>query len=448
MLNDARRRLLSAAESDQSYPINEGLRLPPKGPRTLEEIQFHILRTYQLPETELFQRLADAGEKPSGLHLAALLGSGVAQRLVLADEKAGAVLHQARLFPEKNPEDESGPRETDLYTGYLQVLTTLFAPPEPDAPEFMRNEAWAAKSCQTAVAGWAQMRHTFTLQAKMSENYLGLTFEPPGFVEPNPLFFARASELCVWAQALLEDGGAFYPSSLIGAEFLREHAAAIEAISRKYPKLSGANFGIELGNHAKAWGYEEECRDRGVEVRTLNSTGLQEFNRKLVADLRARADALASGKSNPEPGPSLLRERWQRLERLARQLEAMAHKQLRRQPWTPEEDQFIKGYGEALGFVMGYFGNSWFSPKDDAPRWVEVHRNPNIGKSLAVGVGRPRLLHVLYPWGGGEILCRGSVMSYYEYWEADRLADEEWKAKLDSKEAPPMPSWILPLVAR
>jgi hypothetical protein len=39
-------------------------------------------------------------------------------------------------------------------------------------------------------------------------------------------------------------------------------------------------------------------------------------------------------------------------------------------------------------------------------------------------------------------------MTYYEYWETGHLTDEEWKAKLDSKEAPPMPSWILPLVAK
>jgi hypothetical protein len=183
-------------------------------------------------------------------------------------------------------------------------------------------------------------------------------------------------------------------------------------------------------------------------VYDLSNAELQEFNRKFVAELRAQADALAAGKSNATQESSVLRERWQSLERIARQIEAMAQKQLRRQPWTTEEDKFIKGYGEELGFVMGYFGNSWFTPKDDAPRWVEVHRNPNIGKSLAVGVGRPRPLYVLYPWGGGEILCRGSVMTYYEYWETGHLTDEEWKAKLDSKEAPPMPSWILPLVAK
>lgn len=435
--------LLSSADSDERYPINEAIRLPPKGARTLEEIQFHVLRTYRLPETELFQRLADAGEEPSGLDVAALLGSGLARRLVSANGNSASILGRAPLFPEKPRRDE-----TDLYSEYLQVLTTLFGPPEPDAPEFMRNAVWAAKSCQTALAGWAQMRHTFSLQAKMSENYLGMILVPPGFVEPNSQFFQRFAQLCARVQDQLDEDGAFNPSGLREAEGLRDDASWIEEISRKNPEISGSDFMYELGLSARSWRYVTECEKHGVELFKLSSAELQEFNRKIVADLRAQADDLATGKSRPASGSSPLRERWQRLERTARQLEAMAQKQLRRRPWTPEEDKFIKEYGESLAFVMGYDGNSWLSPKDDAPRWVEIHRDPNVGKSLAVGVGRPRKLYVLYPWNGGEILCRGSVMSYYEYWEPGHLTDEEWKAKLDSKGAPSMPSWIAPIVAR
>ena len=443
MLTDTRRELLPSADSNKRYSINEGIRLPPNGARTLEEVQFHILRSYQLPETEVFQRLADASEKPSGLNIAALLGSSLAKRLVAATGEPGPLAHQRSLIRE----EWAGERQ-DIYTNYLQVLSALFAPPEPDAPEFMRNEAWAAKSCQTVLAGWAQMRHTFSLQAKMSENYLFESLLPPGFVEPNPLFFARVAHLCARIQDELEEGGAFFPSNLIQAEEIREDASWIEEVSRKNPKLSGSDFGWELGMTYRAMVYGDECRKRGVDSDKLGSEALQEFNRKLVAEMRAKADALAAGKSDLPSESSLLRERWQRLERMARQLEAMAQKQLRRQPWTLEEAAFIKGYGEALGFVMGYYGNSWGTPKDDAPRWVEIHRDPNIGKSLAVGVGRPRPIYVLYPWNGGEILCRGSVMSYYEYWETGHLTDEEWKAKLDSKDAPPMPSWIMPLVAK
>ena len=55
---------------------------------------------------------------------------------------------------------------------------------------------------------------------------------------------------------------------------------------------------------------------------------------------------------------------------------------------------------------------------------------------------------MLYPYEGREVLCTGSVMSYYEYWERDRLTDDEWKAKLDSPAAPPPPDWLAPFVAK
>ena len=80
-----------------------------------------------------------------------------------------------------------------LYCDYLRCLDALLAAPEPGAPPFMSSKAWQIKSCQTALSGWAQMRHTWTLQAKQTVVYLGgRPPPPPGFVEPVPEFFARS----------------------------------------------------------------------------------------------------------------------------------------------------------------------------------------------------------------------------------------------------------------
>ena len=62
-----------------------------------------------------------------------------------------------------------------LYCDYLRCLEALLAAPEPGAPAFMSSKAWQIKSCQTALSGWAQLRHTWTLQAKQTVEYLGLT---------------------------------------------------------------------------------------------------------------------------------------------------------------------------------------------------------------------------------------------------------------------------------
>jgi len=97
---------------------------------------------------------------------------------------------------------------------------------------------------------------------------------------------------------------------------------------------------------------------------------------------------------------------------------------------------------------MGYQGNSWLNPPDDAPRWATVASDPSIDALLAIAVGRPCLIHVLYPWDGGEILCTGSVMSYFEYSAKRTLTDAEWRTTLDGPDAPATPAWLLPFVAR
>jgi hypothetical protein len=210
----------------------------------------------------------------------------------------------------------------------------------------MRSEAWQAKSTQTVLSGWAQMRHTFTLQAKRSELYFGIVLVPPGVVEPNPEFFARMADLI-------------------------------------------------------------------------------ERSRRLLDANRARWDELAS---------------------VTRKLEALAHKQLRQQPWSQEDENFLKAYGARIAGAMGYQGNSYEKPNDDAPRWTDVHHNAPGDYSLAVAVGRPRIIYVLYPWNGMEVLCQGSVMPYYEYRSKVRLTDPEWKQLLDSPRAPAQPAWLLPFV--
>ena len=106
---------------------------------------------------------------------------------------------------------------------------------------------------------------------------------------------------------------------------------------------------------------------------------------------------------------------WRRLEDLCRRLEALAHKQLRGVRFSKEEQHFLIGFGEQLAGIMLYGGNSYLTPRDDAPRIVDVYYNPNDKRSLEVGIARARALYVLYPVLGGEILCRGSVMPYYEF---------------------------------
>jgi hypothetical protein len=161
--------------------------------------------------------------------------------------------------------------------------------------------------------------------------------------------------------------------------------------------------------------------------------------------LREMADNLAAGAPDPEPAHSRdpgLRDRWMELYGLVARLGTMVQKQLRGLDWTEDEESLFQGFKYILAETHGYYGNSWEESRDDAPRWVEIADDPNSGHMLAAAVGRPRALHVLYPWHGKEVLCVGAVMPFFELQDMTRLTDTEWKARLDSEAPPKPPAWL------
>lgn len=456
-LIDKRRWLLRRAIADDDWKkLNGSLRLPPDAAEKLAEIQFRVLSAYRLPDSLALAQLSESGRLPSGLAVAALLGSGFARHQLKDVEpaKLEAALAAARedWHPMKEDDRRSNP---SLYNRYLDTLAALHAPAEPDAPSFMRGEAWAAKSCLTTLASWAQMRHTFTLQQKETAMYAGMMMMPSGFVEPCPEFFRLFADLVDIAKDNLESAGTFEASPMVAAEEIRATARKIESLGFHLPGSKPADveqLPRTLSNHY----IDAFMRYGGPLVAdhefyspTQSEDEFHAAHRALIAHIRTFADDVAAGKQPLPTEDSSLGRRWAKLATIAHRLEAMSHKQLRKRAWTSAEDDSIRAYGKQLALVHGYFGNSWHVPRDDAPRWASVVRDPNTDTQLAVGVGRARLIHVLYPYGDGEVLCTGAVMSYYEYPESGTpLTDSEWRAKLDSPAAPALPAWILPYLAR
>ena len=133
-------------------PINDQLRFAPAEPGGKRDFTFRFLSAYRLPDGVMFQRTMrpELGERkfPSGLEIAAVLGSPFPRdRLAKDTPKVLKEIDATRgLFNGKN-----------LYADYLRCLGVLLERTEPDAPEFMRREPWRVKTCQTALAGWAQM---------------------------------------------------------------------------------------------------------------------------------------------------------------------------------------------------------------------------------------------------------------------------------------------------
>ena len=451
--NDGTKTLLvELMIQDGYYRINSDLRERRTLAKTFDQLTFRIVPQAAFPDSELFQRLLDRNQAPSGLVVSALLGSPFAENQL--DPPSRTLIGQTRQDRAAQIRYDRGP--SSLYDFYLLTLGELFTEPDPAAPDFVKGSPWAAKSCHTALGSWVQMRHTFTLQAKTSFNLLCLTLLPPGFIEPNPGFFSRMKDLIISSDLLLTRAGVYQPTPLREADRLREVSEYIakEWISAPIDPASGEPELNEVSDHGEpqeetrrmAWDeFEEFGKAHGWSDSQSHQTA--QFNahaRELVSYLDAKTRQIEQGELTFSPPENNLRERWQKFERIVSRLETLAHKQLRNQPWTEDETAFLKSYGEQLGFIHNYHGNSWMSPRDDAPRWAEVSGLPENGKFLAAGVGRPRAFYVLYPWNGIEVLCVGSVMQYYEYETAERLTDDAWRALLDSPAAPPLPAWLQP----
>ena len=428
-----------------SPQINDQLRFPPAGRFRASEPNFRIISAYRTPDAILFHRTTDLRDAsrswPSGLDVCAALGSSYARNILTAEDKKKLL---AQI-------DECKPlfKRASLYSEYLHCLKALLDEPEPDAPKFLSGEPWKIKSCQTALAGWAQMRHTWALQAKQTVRYSGgKEGMLPSFIEPDPEFFARMGALVKKTESILKKAGAFETDVESLAEDLRWLAKLIK----------------EKGLATKGWEAVEKLSD-SEEARIIELSGMRidwlsgdnnevkEFFKKLMKDSLQEADEIEKGEISPDLERYIkarqvdIEPLWRKLAGLCAKLEALAHKQLRGIPFNESEQRFLKHYGQNIAGIMLYGGNSYLSPNDDSPRIADVFSNDTGEEFLQVGVSRPRAIYVLYPTEKGEILCRGAVMPYYEFRHPHRLTDAEWKKLLDSTDRPKAPEWIKPILA-
>ena len=131
---------------------------------------------------------------------------------------------------------------------------------------------------------------------------------------------------------------------------------------------------------------------------------------------------------------------------LCQRLALLAEEQLQGTDFTMEEKELIQQLGLQLARLAFYKGESYTNPRDDAPRIARISSDPKIGGAFHVGVGRPRLLYVLYPWKGQEILCQGAVLTYHEVSQPGTMTDDEWRAQFERETRPPVPAWLEELV--
>jgi len=438
---------------DRGSKIRDQPGVQPETTTEIASAEFRIISPHRTPDAVLFQRTTSLFNFnrtwPSGLEICGVLGSEYANQLLAAKvpsenqaDLVESIDASRKYFETKN-----------LYNRYLNCLAALLDEPEPDAPSFLNSRAWKTKTCNTALSGWSQIRHTWTLQAKQTVHTIGGALEnlPSGFVEPEPEFFARLGELVELTQLLLARCGASVPPRYLIAKDLRAFARLVEEM--KYP--AGDDVQVELSQEEKSIIERSIVTLSALTLRHFSSEDIPRRREALITDVMNFTKDVEAGIYDGDPAFQAIiidnhydiKPLWDELGDTLRRLEVLAHKQLRGVAFSKREDYFIADFGQTLASIMLYGGDSYRYPRDDVPHAVDVYANIEAGGYFHIGIARPREFMVLYPYQGREIICRGAVMPYYEFISTTRMTDTDWQKRLDSDERPENPDWLKPIFA-
>jgi hypothetical protein len=461
---DLLKRKADELRKDRHPQVNDTVRNPPDGP---PDPEYRILAARELPDATLLHRTSLAGGSgtqryPDPLEVAAGLGSAFATQSLAGSLPAECWKNMQPALDLLAEEKPGG----SLYHQYLCVLRELVNPPEPDAPDLLRGEAWQRKSCQTLLASWTQMRHSLVLQAKTNQFYAGMTHPAPGFVEPDPEFFRRLGELTLACLTTFSDAGAFDDNAESVIMDCLYRARDVAATLQQ----TGETRASDRNDLDRAWqriGDAFPLPEEPDSPQRDDKISDADWDRALAKDddrmkihygkLRTALDAIIRKLETAAPAAraemlenlrlvesASMAKRWQGLAQLCSQAQSIAHRQLRKVPLTAEQSAWIESFGVLLATAMFYDGNSYEAPRDDAPRVVDVFSGPE--GHLHAAIGRPRIFYVLYPWEGREQLCVGAVLPYFDFKHGpERLTDAAWLEQLKIA-APPAPAWVKPIL--
>ena len=423
--------------------------------------EFRVLGAFRLPEDAaltFFNRLErdSKTERSPGLEFMGWLGIPLAESLLA--KQAGTKTMSNLLPLRPHLEDYGNPKlaaipwwrrisdgDGDVSLQYRAALRML-AEVDERAPQFMLGELWRTKTLQTVAASWAQERHAWILQAKPEVHFAGAAPQQKGFVEPAPEFFLRLARAANLLNGMAASAEANNDPVAPEIESLKEESRMLRETASTKATREEIFYNVWSANEslARFHGF-----GAGIDPQIATTADLK----KLAAELDALSAAL---EHEAKPG-TLLWEKvqqrrihtdrlWHSLEVLCMRLAMLAEKQLQQVPLNEGDGHFIEHIGDELATIMLYRGQAMLHPPDNAPRIARIASDPRSGSVLQAGIGRPRLLFVLYPWQGKEILCRGVVMPYHEVKDRQTLTDAEWRQRQGGKSREGIPEWLGKLV--
>jgi len=176
---------------------------------------------------------------PSVLDVPAALGSEKAEEIALSEG--------AERFPDyvknldKLRKDISSADDniwtSSLYAGWLNTLTPLLNEKGAGYPKFMQSDEWTKKTIETFAGSYTELKHDTVLYAKQPMAEMGggelLPVDDRGYVEPEPLVFARFSTLAQKTAEGLKKYGMISKEDIEELGLLAELSNRLLVISQK-----------------------------------------------------------------------------------------------------------------------------------------------------------------------------------------------------------------------
>ncbi len=144
---------------------------------------------------------------------------------------------------------------------------------------------------------------------------------------------------------------------------------------------------------------------------------------------------------------------FQQMAGILEKLETLSEKELAAQPFTEQEQAWVKKVIDKRGGGSGaprysgwytelFYGGGW-KCAEWAPTVIDVHTDPDSQSVLEQGVGNCNFLIVAVDNEDDRMIYVGPSYSYYEFHQSaeNRLTDELWTQMLVTEQAPPRPPW-------
>lgn len=251
-------------------------------------------------DAAVFQRLIyrEVGENdrkerrmlPKGLDIPAAMGSSEAYAIL---KDMGETKY--KNYPENMEKMrnyiaglDAGTRTQNLYWSWLYTLSPLTEPKGEGYPSFMQNQAWTRKQLETYLGSWTELKHDTILYAKQVYAEMGGGMEElddRGYVEPNPVLYARLAALTRMTVDGLQRRGMLEESAAASLSELEQLALKLKVISEK--ELAQKPLSDEEYELIRSFGGQlehfwlEALKDEGIE----DSSAAVENPAALLADV-------------------------------------------------------------------------------------------------------------------------------------------------------------------